>query len=384
MWDFLLGRPTTTEVLASTHAFEVDLDEGARQVFGIPDANDPLSTSPKISRKLASQVPAVKAARDRIVGVLGTVPLDLVGGDNRTSPSALLDQPELNVPRSVTWTRIYEDLFYDGVAWFKRTENDYRGYPSTVKRLDPEKVRVEDGEVWVDGRKVLDPARTLIRFDSPNEGILTAGARAIRTLLRLEAAAAKQSEDPMPSGYFVPTEGADPLEDDEILDVLTQWAEARRRRATGYVPAALDYKIPAFSPEQLQMSAARDHAVKEIARLTGLDPEDLGVSTTSRTYINAQQKRIERINDVLWPYSLAVCDRLRMRDITPRGYSVRADFTGYLRADDATRLGNYKTGLEIGLYSLLDIAQREGLPKPDPEARQVVQAARQITKEAAA
>jgi Phage portal protein len=385
-WDWLIGeRQTTLETVVPETAPKFEVSVPA-EIFGIEIPNDPISPVSQISLKAARQVPAIKRARDLICGTLGGIPLQMVDSDNEIQTNSLLDQPENDVPRSVTWTRLYEDLLFFGIGWWRVEENDYRGYPTKIKRIDPEKVSVKDGKVWVNGRQVQNDQ--VIRFDSPNGPLLADGARAIKTLLRLESAAAKYSEDPMPQGYFAPTEGADPLEDEDIVALLTAWKTARQRGATGYVPAALAYKDVSFSPEQLQMSSARDHAVKEIARLTGISAEDLAVSTTSRTYFNAQQARQERINDVLAPFSSAVTDRLRMRDITPRGYSVRADFSGFLRADDQTRLQNYKVGLEIGLYDLEQIAGREGLPVPEEKAvtvarKEVVKTAEKITEESA-
>lgn len=363
VWDWLLGRPTTLEatVDANPDLFQVVVPA---EVFGVEvttgDATSPVG---KITRATARQVPAVKRARDLICGTLGGIPLNLVDPTNKVTRSQLLEQPETDVPRSVTFARLFEDLLYDRVAWWEKTQI-VQGFPVKVKRLDPCDVRIVDGKVWVKNVEMPDAARRLIRFDSPNGGLLEDGARAIRTLLKLEAAAANYADDPMPQGYFAPVDGADPMEDAEIVSLLTSWKAARKKGATGYVPAALKYNDVQFSPKDLQMADARQHAVLEIARLTGIDAEDLSVSTTSRTYLNGQQKRQERINDVLGPFMQAVTDRLRMGDITPAGYEIRPDYNGYLQADDATRLANYQLGLDIGLYSLPQVAQREGLPAP--------------------
>ena len=323
---------------------------------------DPISPVGRISRAAARQVPAVKRARDIICGTLGTIPLQVVDSENVPTISALLDQPETNVARSVTLTRLYEDLLYDGVAWWKVRATNYRGYPTSVERIDPTLVEVrDDGRTYVNGRVTTG---TVLQFLSPNGGLLTDGARAIRTLLRLEASAANYADDPMPQGYFRPADDADPADDDDIRAVLGGWKTSRQQGATGYVPAALKYETVQWSPEQLQMTEARQHAVLEIARLTGIDAEDLSVSTTSRTYFNGQDRRLERISDVLGPYATAVTDRLRMRDVTPLGYEVRANFSAFLRADDKTRLENYTQAKALGLLTLDDIAKAEGLPAP--------------------
>lgn len=379
-WDFVLGRPTTLEAVASTHPFLFEVDV-PKELFGVATVDSPTAPAAKVTRKMARQIGAVQKSLNLICGPLGTVPLDLLNQDNEVKRSPLLDQPEPDVPRSVTMTRLFEDLFYDKVAWWQRVQNDYRGYPVRVKRISPDDINVADGRVYLRGREVSDPARALIRFDSPRDGILEAAARAIRTQLRLSDAGAKAAEDPMPQGYFSPADGADPADDDDIIEMLTAWKLARQAGRTGYVPAALKYNTPSYSPKDLQMVEAQTATILEVARHTGLDPEDLGVSTTSRTYLNAQQKRIERLNDVLGPYMTAVVDRLKMPDITPVGYAVRPDYSAYLMADDQTRLENYRMGLDLGIYDLAYIARREGLPVIESP---VVREAKAITEKAAA
>jgi phage portal protein BeeE len=350
--------------------FAVDGTSIPAEIFGFSTTSNPIAPVGKITRDSARQIPAVKRARDIIAGTLGGIPLQVIDRDNEVTSNALLDQPEYDVPRSVTLARLFEDLLYDGVAYWKRVENNYKGYPVKVQRIDPSRVSVQGDKLFIDGRQVSYD--TIIRFDSPNGPLLYDGARAIRTLLRLEATAANYADDPMPQGYFSPVDASDPADDDDIRKLLAAWKVARQNGSTGYVPAALEYKALQFTPDQLQMSEARQHAVLEIARLTGIDAEDLSVSTTSRTYFNGQDRRQQRISDVLGPYSLAVTDRLRMRDITPQGYEVRADFSAFLRADDKTRLENYQLAKALGLLSLEDIAKREGLPTPDePEAEPV-------------
>lgn len=379
-WDFVLGRKTTLEAVVSAHPFLFEVDV-PRELFGIETSSNPLTPAPKVSRKQARQIGAVQKSVNLICGPLGCVPLDLIDQHNEVVSSPLLEQPERDVPRSVTMTRLFEDLFYDKVAWWERVEKTSQNYPAKVKRIPPDDIKITDGRLYLRGREVSEPAKRLIRFDSPRDGILEAAARAIRTQLRLSDAAAKAAEDPMPQGYFSPADGADPADDDDIIEMLREWKLARQAGRTGYVPAALKYNTPSYSPKDLQLIEAQQATVLEVARHTGLDPEDLGVSTTSRTYLNAQQKRIERLNDVLGPYMTAVRDRLSMPDITPLGYAVRPDYSAYLMADDQTRLENYRLGVDLGLYDLAYIARREGLALPDSP---VVREAKAITEKAAA
>jgi phage portal protein BeeE len=327
------------------------------EFYGLTSWADPVAPSPRIDRRAAMQVPAVKRGRDLIAGTLGTLPLELFGPDNSLSTSALLDQPESNVPRSVTIARTIEDLLFEGVAWWLITEFGWHGFPTRVKRLEPRSVTVrKDGKVYItkDGNlgQGIEYAedKDLIRFDSPNDPLLVAGARAIRTCLILDAAAERYANGNQPLDYFTPADGVDPVQDD--LDAAMEaWDAARRSRATGYVPGALKYQTAGWNPEQLQMSEARQHAVLEIARVMGIDPEDLGVSTTSRTYFNAFDRKQARIQDTLRGYMVAFEERLSMGDVTPRGYKAKFDLSDMLRSDDLTRFQAYQLGLQVGAYA---------------------------------
>ncbi len=220
------------------------------------------------------------------------------------------------------------------------------------------------------------PDSELIHFESPNEPLLVAGARAIRTALMLDDAARRYSEGAPPLDYFTPSDGVDPEDDNVVVEILDAWQTARQTRSTGYVPASLTYNTAGWNPEQLQMADARQHAVLEIARAAGVDAEDLGVSTTSRTYFNAFDRKQARIQDTLRGYMVAVEERLSMGDVTPRGYTAKTNLSDFLRSDDLTRFQSYQTGLAVGAYADKDeVRDAEGKAPltpaqmtPNPEA----------------
>lgn len=357
--DLLFGRPNPIVAAALDDAptFAVDRDAIDPAVFGLESYAVTAAPAPRIDRRSAMQVPAVKRSRDLIAGSIGGLPLDLFNAQREPVVSNLFTQPEKAVPRSVSMTRLVEDLLFEGLGWWRITEFGWHGYPVKVKRLHPSQVTEANGRHYVDGRPV--PDAELIRFDSPNDPLLVAGARAIRTCLSLETAAQQAADGAPPVDYFVPAEGVDPATDTEIVDVLDAWQQARRARRTGYVPAALDYKIAGWSPEQLQMAQARQHAVLEIARIAGIDPEELGVSTTSRTYANQQDRRKAFLDFTLGGYVNAIEDRLGMGDVTPRGYYTRFNFSAFLRTDDKTRFESYKLGLEVGAIAPAEIRPLE-------------------------
>jgi HK97 family phage portal protein len=333
----------------------------------------------KITRTEALSVPAVLRARNLIAATIGTLPLDLHDKSHNIVPWKLFVQPEVSYPRSFTLTMTAEDLLFEGEAWWRVLEFAWHGYPSRVERIDRGRVNVDtDGKVRIDGHVV--PATELIQFVSPNPALLIHGARAIRTLLKLDAAAGRYADEPMALGWFMPAEGADPADDTQIQTALDAWKVARQTRSTGYIPAALKYQqAQMMTAEQLQLAESRQHAVLEIARLTGIDPEDLGVSTTSRTYQNGVQRRLDFLDFTLGPYVTALQERLSMGDVTQRGYYAKFKFEGFLRTDALTRYQTYQLGLAVGAIAENEVRDLED--KPPLTAAQKKAAAPQPTQQ---
>ncbi|MGW5239491.1 phage portal protein [Monashia sp. NPDC004114] len=376
--DALSPSPALSPVtLAAEPAqtFSVDIDPVMLYGPGVTSATY-IPPAPRISRREAMEVGAVKRSRELIAGALGSLPLDQYDLNNEVKTSALLNQPEPDVARSVTMTRTYEDMLFEGRAWWFVLARDWTNYPVSVRRLDPCSVTITpDCKVYVTpgmNQGTVDewPAdRDLIRFDSPNDPLLIAGARAIRTARALQAAASRHSDGVPPVDWFTPADGAD-LDDDEVLEVLNAWRAARLQRSTAYVPGSLKYNTAGWNPEQLQMAEAQQEAVLEIARHAGVDPEDLGVSTTSRTYQNAQDRYQARIKDTLRSYMVAFEDRMRMGDVTPRGNYVKTNLSELLRSDDKTRFETYQIGLEVEAITHEEIRAAEGKPpltEPAPQ-----------------
>lgn len=317
---------------ATSAQFSVDIDSGV--LYGVPSLDDYVFNRMRVSRVEALAVPAVRRARDLICGEIGQFPLVLLGPDGKSVPWALLSQPEHGVPVSVTMTHTVEDMLLTGHAWWKTTYAAWHGRAAEVVRLDADTVTVQPNYVYhPEGSALVWPdVPGLIRFDSPNAGLLTASP-AIRACVALDRATLNYVDGTPPIDYFTGADGVDPDQED-VIAFLDAWQEARRLRATGYVPSAFAYNTPAWDPEKLQLASAREFAITEIARLTGIDAEELSVSTTSRTYANMQDRRRQRIDSVLGPFMTAIEGRLSMDDLTPRGFRVAFDTSSYLRLDD--------------------------------------------------
>lgn len=379
------GRDPVTSFALDTQAavaFAVDSTSIPAQIFGLTAYSDPVAKAAPITREVSIQVPAVKRGRDLIAATIGQLPAEVLDSKRNVTRNPLLDQPETYRARVITMTLTVEDLLFYGKSWWQVVERDGAGWPTKVKRLNPLEVddgsgwpflaelrdyyEYEPGKVFVKGKHV--PDADLIRFDSPNEALLYAGARAIRTALRLDAAASNYAEGTPPADYFEPREGADPIDDDAVQAILNAWKAARQKRSTAYIPAALKYSISGFDPQKLQLQEARQHAVVELARAIGVEPESLGVSTTSRTYFNAYDKRKEFTDFTLSPYVVAIEERLSMPDVTRRGHVVRINLDAFLRSSALERYQAYEVGLRVGAIAPDgEVREMEGKP-PLPKA----------------
>jgi HK97 family phage prohead protease len=340
-----------------------------------------------INRASAMSVSTVLRGRNLLCSI-STLPLWQLDSEYRHVRNPLLAQIDPNVPNVVTLAMTVEDLVFDAVSWWRVTARTWDGFPSSARRLDPntEPVTIEPRRgdwqssrlpsgvdptarvVRVGGEEV--PFADLIRFDSPNPGILATGSRAIRRSILLDQTSAMYSEDPTAREYFTARDGMDPDDDEVIREFLADWRSARRTGSTGYVPSTYELhsgNMP--SPADMQLVELQRDAGLSIANELGVDPEDLGISTTSRTYANAVDRRRDRINDVLAPYMRAVTDRLSMPDVTRRGYTVEFQLDDYMKANPTERWNVYQTAESMGAMTVSEIRQSEKWgPMTEPAA----------------
>lgn len=340
----------TAAVLGGGDVAQVsDLPAEVAQAFGINVVVD------LVDRRTAMSIPAIRRGRQVIAGTIGALPLiarrDRAGEiDHLDRP--LLVQPNPNTTRQhmLTWT--VDDLLFRGISWWRVLSFDGDGYPAQAERLAPERVFVlldenNSATVYVDGQPVTEDRR-LIRFDGPDEGLLTYGGRALRTAIMLEEAVRRFATLDIPLGYLRPADGAEELStaagsgvpDDptdlrsEVDVLLDAWEAARAKRSTAYLNRAIEYDRVAFDAQQISLSDARQHQAAELARLLNLPPRYVNApQASSMTYSTTESDRRDLTDMTLSPYLAAIEQRLSMGDVTPRGTSVIFDLSQFLRGD---------------------------------------------------
>lgn len=318
----------------------------------------------RVSRAQAMAVPAIKAARDKFAG-LGSLPLHNYNTTGARVDSKLLTQPEsrYGLTRSVTMARTIDDLFFEAQSlWVVHERDRSTGFPISVSHpafgtwsYDANRAVMKVGEADV-------PWSDCILFTSPNDPICTASAATVRALLRLEATAGMYIERPEMSEYFTPTDGSEPDEDD-IQDFLTDYASARRSGTVGFVPAGMQrHETKRMTAEELQLVGAREFAIAEVGRLTGLNPNWLALNITTRTYSNMQDERRDFIDFPAAPYLKSVEERLSLNDVTPNGQYCKWNLNNFLRSNTTERFAAYATALSNGFMTIDEVRALEDLP----------------------
>jgi HK97 family phage prohead protease/HK97 family phage major capsid protein len=336
----------------------------------------------RVSRAEALQVGAVVRARNLIAGTLATLPVEMIAPGKRPLDWPLFAQPDPDVAKSVVLAYTFEDLLFEGEAWWRVIERGPGNWPTraqhvpwgsvhvgggaglpSVQRITPDQSDPRDGDVFIDG--MLVPDIDVIHFLSPNPPLLVHAARAIRTALVLEQTVEMYTREPQPLGYFKKREGVDSPSDLDIQKIIDDWDEARRRKAWGYA-GGLEPVPLSWNPQQMELVGQRREAVLEIARHAGVDPEDFGVSTTSRTYANIEQRRQDKLAFTLGAYVSAFQDRLSMQDVAPPRHHARVNFGGFLRTDTLGRYQAYEIGTRVGAITEDEIRALEDRPPLTP------------------
>jgi portal protein len=337
--------------------------------------------SETVSRDQAMTIHGVVRARDAICSI-STLPLITRNAKDELQDNPLLRQFDKGRTNVVHLSRTFEDLYFDEISWWYVTARDSSDFPTFVEHVGKDRVSEDEkkGIRYLDGKEV--PWDDLIKFESPKSGLLKNGGRLLRRALNLDKTAALYADNPRPLDYFTVEEGADgtALDREAAEAEIDHWNERRKVSATALVIGLKYNQVDTPTPQELQLIEGQKQASVEVANFTGMDTEDLGVSTTSRTYQNAVDRRRDRINDLLSLYMRAITDRLSMPDITRQGHRVEFDLTDYMKANPTERVAYYSALWAMKSITRDEIRKAEGLEPLSAEqlmqieAQHVVQA----------
>lgn len=312
------------------------------------DAGD-LAGLSRISRAEAMTVPAVAAARNRIVGTLSRLPLIATGTDGSpwTRALNLVTQPDEAEQHNATMARTLDDILFRGRAWwavvtvYREAAGD-RLFPRSIVQLPDEHVDDagmpseafttwlrEHRKLEIMPRSATDRRPWLLYFAGPHEGLCNFGGPSIRAAAAMERAAGRAADNPVPSIELHQTTTA-PMTPEAKRELVQGWVDARRGRNGGvaFTNAAVDVRTHGVADAQLLVDARNQSAV-DVARLAGIPASsiDAGLPGASITYANLTERMADLVNMGLQPYAAAVTARLSMDDVLPQGVRVRFDYS---------------------------------------------------------
>jgi hypothetical protein len=279
----------------------------------------------EVTRESALQIPAIKKARDILVGAIAGAAL------KELADGVEVDTYWLRNSRSgiSPWHRmayVVDDLlFYD---WsLLAVERDGDRITDAV-RVPWDRWHADEytGEIRVDDR-VRSADEVVLIPGSGSGGLLTAGAPTIRGYRALERAWIGRAQNPIPLVELHQITD-DQLDDDEIDTLVSDWSAARTSPtgSVGFTDNRVEVRVHGTVSADL-FEQGRNAAVLDIARLTGVPASLLDGAQTnaSLTYVTSEGKRSEFDALSLPQWTDPIEARLSLDDVSPEGHVIRFD-----------------------------------------------------------
>jgi hypothetical protein len=318
------------------------------------------------SRQAALSIPAIKNARDLIIGAAVQIAPQRYRGAELVNAGRLLEQPDPDCTWQATLAGTLEDLIFDGTAYWLvlardgiATERNPDGLPVRARWIPVGDVELElerdtgsyarlNGYKIAGIRGVVDP-ENVIRFDSPLAAVLRAGAESIEASRNLEDAAARHSNATIPTGTLT-NEGAE-VSEDEAEEIVARFEAQREAHGVAFLQG-LSYERQMLSAEDLELVQARANAATDAARLTNMPVAMIAASpsggASAMLYSNLGAQLTLMVSSAVAPYLVAVAATLSLDTVTPRGQRVSFDTATFLRSDPAEHrehvIGLYEAG----------------------------------------
>jgi hypothetical protein len=333
---------------------------------------------------VALQVPAFTKALKVYTHTISAFPLKEYIGKDQVVARNFLVQPDPVTTYGALMTRTVSDLLTRDVAYWHITSRAWDGFPTAVEYMPYDQISFTPsadasmevfpslGQIYWNG--VAVPMRDIIRFDGDGlGGWLRTMASAVNTAAALEAACLRYAEYPTPN-VILKNSGAD-LPASVVDDLLEAWEAARTARSTAYLNSTISTEtIGGFSPNDMQLTDARNASAIAIARQANLDAQWVNASTqgSSLTYSNRTDLYRQLLDLSLTPVMRFISERLSMNDVTPRGHTVAFDTSIFLKANpsEITTLINTLRPLDvISIDEARDLLDLPDIITADPDMR---------------
>ena len=289
-----------------------------------------------LTRAEAMSVPAVAAARHRIVGTIARMPLQAErdGAPLDEQPTWIYAADTQQSPGERMRGTADDLLFHGEALWMA-----YRGASGDLLRVAH--VPRDRWAAGADGRWLIDdeelPADAGIYFTGPHSGILSFGAATIRGASRTLAAAVDVAEHPM--RLELHDTGDYPMTHDEQRD-LVSGARAAMADSGGviYSSPGVEARLHPVDVGAMLVDGRESFAV-DIARLVGIPGAMIDAHSrgATMTYSTTADVLAAFLHLGLTLYMQPITDRLSQDDICPRGMEVRFNLDSVLGAAALTQ-----------------------------------------------
>lgn len=303
-------------------------------------------------RERAMALPTVSRARDLLVSVVSSCPIEQYGtqwtGEDTEEiplpPETWMLRPDPRTTRTHFLSWITDDLIFYGRAFALVTSRSATGFPASFAWLPAEYVNVQ-AAMFAGNAPVTEieairfqgtdlPIRDVVCFWSPNQPVLGCGTRAICTSQRLDLAAERFASSPIAFGWLSQT-GGEPLSTVELGELAEGWAQARELNSVAALNEFVSWNESSLDPSKMQLVEARQHQAVELARLMSVPSYLVNADTgSSMTYQNAAQAKEDLYDLGALPLIKCIEQTLSRDDVTPRGRLVRLEADKWKPAHD--------------------------------------------------
>lgn len=310
---------------------------------------DFLTYTTGFDRLAAINIPTISRARDLICSMVGALSIkqyqwQWIGDEYEKlylPDDVWFDQPDPNVTRNFILSWTVDDMIFYGRAFWVVTKRFGNGFPAEFTWIPAADVQTRDqaGPQWFGPSKQITfngmelDSRDVVQFLSPIQGLLTMGARTIRTARNLDESAERFARNQIPSGILRQTDG-EPMSAEELANMAAAFADARESNAIAALNQYVTFEPQYVDPSKMQSVESREHQALEIARVANIPPYLVGIGTAGMTYQNAQQARQDLYLFGAKPYVDAIEQTLSMNNVTPRGRFIELDVESYLEEND--------------------------------------------------
>lgn len=356
--------------------------EQARSIEEFPDLETQLANlhrQPSVWRAASIEealgVPAILSAVSLIANTVGSLSMEAYD-------QGRLITDQLLVPRIVVRPNPYStarDFYRDtafylatrGEAWWWVARRDVDDLPMSLYPVPPWEVTVAQNDrnrlfptIEWQGRKMENRDMRHITYLPDHMNLRGVGplqfcGAAASVAVESQEWAANFFAGNLPS---VIGESEVPMDETELKALDAQWLEKDKSNLPRWISGGMKLKDFAIDPAKAQLNEQRDFQVGEVARMFEMPGALLNYNApgSSLTYQNDEQVWSDFQRRCLGPHYLEPIEQ-EMSDLLVRTKAGRFNLKQLLRADAKTRFDTYAIGVPLGVYSVEEARQEEGL-----------------------